>query len=81
MIYDNEEEKDQNHEIARLPHFDEMIALAEKLSEGFIHMRVDLYDMPDGMKFGEITPHSSSGQSITMIQSGDRCLGDQLRLY
>ena len=80
-VYDNEKEEDQSREIARPPHFDEMIALAEKLSEGFIHMRVDLYDMPDGVKFGEITLHSSSGLSITMSQSGDRCLGDQLRLY
>ena len=35
---------------------EEMIALSKKLSEGFEHVRVDLYEMPDGrVLFGEMT--------------------------
>jgi hypothetical protein len=79
-IYDNEVADDQPLVIARPPHFDEMITLAETLSKGFAHLRVDLYDMPEGVKFGEITLHSSSGLSITMSQSGDRFLGEQLNI-
>lgn len=79
-IYANLVETQQDQPIERPPHFDEMIALAEKLSEGFAHLRIDLYDMPQGVKFGEITLHSSSGLSITMRPEGDRYLGDQLNI-
>ena len=78
QIYENDEEPEQT--ISRPPHFDEMIALCEKLSEGFAHMRVDLYDTPEGVKFGEITLHSSSGLSITMTERGEVYLGELLRL-
>ena len=79
-IYDNVEVEAVAPEIQRPPHFDEMIALAEKLSKGLIHVRVDLYDTPEGVKFGELTLHSSSGLSQTMRLSGDRYLGDQLMI-
>lgn len=40
----------------------EMIALAEKLSKGFPHVRVDLYLLNDGViKFGEMTFTSANG--------------------
>ena len=78
QIYENDEEPEPA--ISRPPHFDEMIVLCEKLSEGVAHMRVDLYDMPEGVKFGEITLHSSSGLSITMTERGEVYLGGLLRL-
>ncbi|MDD4311707.1 MAG: ATP-grasp fold amidoligase family protein, partial [Eubacteriales bacterium] len=58
-IYKNDDEP--NLTFARPPHLEEMITLAETLSNGFAHMRVDLYDTAAGVKFGEITLHSSSG--------------------
>lgn len=57
-----------------------MIALAEKLSAGLVHVRVDLYDTPDGVKFGELTLHSSSGLSISMTERGEVYLGGMLQL-
>lgn len=66
--------------LARPPHYDEMIEIARKLSSGFVHMRVDLYDIPQGVKFGEITLHSSSGLSTTMTERGEIYLGELLRL-
>lgn len=50
------------------------------LSAGLVHVRVDLYDTPEGVKAGELTLHSSSGLSQTMTLEGDRFLGEQLRL-
>jgi len=79
-IYDNLGEDQEDQPIERPEHYDEMIALAEKLSAGLVHVRVDLYDTPDGVKFGELTLHSSSGLSITMRPDGDRYLGDQLNI-
>ncbi len=80
LIYDNLGEEKEDQPIERPEHYDEMIALAEKLSAGLVHVRVDLYDTPDGAKFGELTLHSSSGLSITMRVDGDRYLGDQLNI-
>lgn len=79
-VYDNDDVEAVDTEIQRPPHFDEMITLAEKLSKGLIHVRVDLYDTPDGVKFGELTLHSSSGLSQTMHLGGDQYLGEQLKI-
>lgn len=74
-------ENDADEQIVPRPlHYGEMLELAETLSAGFKHMRVDLYSTPQGVCFGEITLHSSSGMSQTMLEAGDRYLGDQLHL-
>lgn len=41
--------------------FDEMIAVAEKLSKGFPHVRVDLYNINGKIYFGEMTFFHFSG--------------------
>ena len=61
-------------------HYDRLVEIARTLSAGLVHVRVDLYDTPEGVKAGELTLHSSSGLSQTMTLEGDRFLGDQLRL-
>lgn len=61
-------------------HYDRLVEIARMLSAGLVHVRVDLYDTPEGVKAGELTLHSSSGLSQTMTLEGDRFLGDQLRL-
>jgi hypothetical protein len=43
---------------SRLP---EMIEIAERLAEGFSHLRVDLYDTSEGIRVGELTPYTWSG--------------------
>lgn len=46
----------------RPDNLEEMIGIAEKLSEGFPHVRVDLYRLNDGsIRFGELTFMSASG--------------------
>ena len=42
-------------------HLNEMIALSERLSAGLKHVRVDLYDTPEGVRFGEMTLYDQSG--------------------
>lgn len=41
--------------------FEEMKYLAEKLSEGISHVRIDFYQTPSGIYFGEITFFDGSG--------------------
>ncbi len=42
-------------EVEKPNHLKEMIEVAEKLSSGFDFVRVDLYSLPDGVRFGEMT--------------------------
>ena len=44
-----------------IPHKQEIIALAEKLARPFEFVRVDLYNLPDGILFSELTFHSGGG--------------------
>jgi hypothetical protein len=43
------------------PHLDSMIEIAEAIGKGYDFIRVDLYDTPDGVYFGEITPYPHGG--------------------
>ena len=38
-----------------------MLHAAMAIAKGFDHIRVDLYDTPDGVFFGEITPYAGGG--------------------
>ena len=42
-------------------HFGEMLDIARKLSEGFPHVRVDLYNIEGKIIFGELTFYDGSG--------------------
>ncbi|MBA4348340.1 MAG: glycosyl transferase [Clostridiales bacterium] len=80
QIYQSDNPEPEESEIPKPPHYEEMVAFAERLSEGLVHIRVDLYDTPEGIKFGELTQYSSSGLSQTMTLSGEQFLGGLLRL-
>ncbi len=67
-------------EMRRPARLAEMIALAERLAEGLAHIRVDLYDMPDGVFFGEITIYDQSGFTYEFDEALDRRLGGMLDL-
>ena len=45
----------------RPQYMNKMLELSEKLSEGFEHVRVDFYGMPDRLLFSEITFTTWSG--------------------
>ena len=59
---------------------DEMIALAEKLAAPFDYIRVDLYEVPDGIRFGELTPYHLSGHAAITPRAFDFELGAKWRL-
>lgn len=60
--------------------FEAMRALAEMLSKGIKHVRVDLYDTDKGVKFGEMTFFDQSGFADDYIGEGDRIMGEFLKL-
>ena len=48
-------------ELPKPVHYDEMLCLAAALSENIPFLRVDFYDTPSGLYFGEFTFYPSSG--------------------
>ncbi|QRM90164.1 glycosyl transferase [Lacinutrix sp. WUR7] len=63
------------------PHkLDEMIAVAEKLSEAFSYARIDVYDFENKVYFGEITFHHGSGLETIYPETWDYKLGKLVHL-
>jgi len=60
--------------------FDEMIRIAEKLSKGIPHVRVDLYECNSHIYFGEITFFDSSGFCRIEPEEWDYKLGEWIQL-
>ncbi len=60
--------------------FDEMIRLANILSKGFPHIRVDFYTVNGKVYFGELTFYSSSGFVPFHPSEWDNIMGDWLKL-
>lgn len=59
----------------------ELISLAEKLAEGFTHVRVDFYCLNNGaIKFGEMTFTPTSGQSLWDPEEYNLILGNLIHL-
>jgi hypothetical protein len=56
--------------------FNEMKRIAERLSAGFDFVRVDLFDLPDGIIVGELTHCASAGLFVWDPPAFDRELGD-----
>ena len=48
--------------------FEEMKCLAEKLSEGIPHVRIDFYQTPQGVFFGEMTFDGCGFDAIEPIE-------------
>lgn len=60
--------------------FDEMILIAKKLSKGFTHVRVDLYDIEGKIYFGELTFHPGAGFRPFVPVEWDYKVGEWLHL-
>ena len=60
--------------------FDEMLAYAEKLSEDFPHVRVDLYNIQGKIYFGEMTFFNASGYMKYDPDSFDLEIGQKWQL-
>ena len=53
-----------------------MVRIARDLSSGFDYVRIDLFDTPDGVYFGEITPFHRGGTARIMEPEWEQKLGD-----
>lgn len=60
--------------------YDEMVEIARKLSKGFPHVRIDLYNINGRIYFGEFTFHHDGGFVPFIPREWDRKVGDMLRL-
>lgn len=68
------------YELKRPDNFEEMIEIATVLCEGFLHVRVDLYNVSGKVFFGEMTFSSSSGFNKTVPEEYDLMLGNFWKL-
>lgn len=69
-----------NKEIKKPTGFDKMIELSEKLSQNFLHARVDLYDINGKIYFGELTFFHFSGNVPFDPEEWDYKIGEWLIL-
>jgi len=66
-----------SHQLEKPDNFDEMIEIAETLSKGFSHVRVDLYNINGKIYFGEMTFTTGGGLFKHEPEEFDRILGEQ----
>lgn len=72
--------KNSNKIIEKPKNFDKMIEIARKLSEGFPHIRVDLYNINGKILFGELTLYHFSGFEKFNPEEYDRILGKEIKI-
>ena len=69
-----------NYDIPMPKNFDMMIDIANILSKGFSHVRVDLYNIDGKIYFGEMTFTNGSGLDPIIPKEYDKVLGDYWKL-
>lgn len=67
-------------ELKKPDKYEDMVALAEGLSKGFPHVRVDLYNINGKLYFGEMTFFHWSGLKPFKPEKWDRIFGDWFKL-
>lgn len=72
--------KTSNEELKKPENFEEMIEVAKKLSNGFPHVRVDLYSCNHKIYFGELTFFDGSGYDDMESEEWDSKFGSWLQL-
>jgi hypothetical protein len=77
MPYTRADFKPIKTQIEKPENYEKMVGLAEKLAEGFSHVRVDLYNVKGKIYFGEMTFSTESGFFKHEPEDFDRILGEQ----
>lgn len=80
LPYRRSEYEPIEREIKKPENFDRMIQIAEKLSEDFPHVRVDLYNIKGEIIFGELTFYNAGGYSVFTPDEFDFILGEDFNL-
>ena len=71
----------ETRHIPRPLHLDTMIEAAEELGNEFDFVRIDLYDLPTGPRFGEMTFAPGSGTEAFIPHEWDKEFGALWKLY
>ena len=69
-----------NEPVPKPKNFEQMIEIARKLSQGFSHVRVDLYNVDGIIYFGEMTFTNGSGLDPIVPEKYDYELGRYWKL-
>ncbi|SDW42863.1 TupA-like ATPgrasp [Marinococcus luteus] len=80
LPYKRSEYKEITSSIEKPTNFDEMIKIAEILSEDFPHVRVDLYNIQGKIVFGELTFYNASGYTVFEPDEFDFIMGREFEL-
>lgn len=67
-------------DVQKPSHFDEMLAVASSLSEGFPEVRIDLYEVEEKVYFGEMTFFDGSGYMTFEPDEFDYVFGEYFTL-
>ena len=77
MPYHRREYKPLNEKPPKPENYEKMVEIAETLSQGFSHVRVDLYNINGNIYFGEMTFTPTAGYGLFDPPEFDRILGSQ----
>ena len=72
-----------NHEVGDLPkpkHFEEMLTISKKLSQGFPFIRIDFFDTKDKLLLAELTLYPGGGTTPYKPNSFNETLGNLFKL-
>ena len=72
---------DKNHIIPCPQNLNDMLKIVRKLSENFLHVRVDLYNVNNKIYFGELTFHHGGGVMRFVPESYDYEWGSCLNIH
>ena len=72
--------KNAEKKLEMFPEFGQMKEIARKLSQGFAHLRVDLYLVKGQIYFGEITFHHDGGLVPFVPEEWDLKFGEMIKL-
>ena len=80
LKYGRVDEKPLTRTLMKPENYEDMIAVAERLSKPFLHARIDLYDQNNKIQFGEITFFDGSGYMKFEPDEFDYILGKGFEL-
>ena len=80
MPYHKKQYKPLEAQPPKPANYEKMLEIAETLSEGFPHVRVDLYNIDGKIYFGEMTFTTTAGYGAFEPPEFDRILGEQWRI-
>ncbi len=79
-LYYQKTDREPATDVKMPANFLEMIKVAETLSTGFVHVRVDLYNVNEHVYFGELTLYDNGGFDLDITYETDLLWGRKMDL-